>query len=122
VRHTCSHAAPASRPREHEGAQRLERFVDLVAARFEPFDLRRLNTQTLALILGGTEVGAEVEQVVLDPPQPLDGARRHSGLRQRDADLRAELVDRPVGLDPRVVLGTRLRSPRCVSPPSPSLV
>jgi len=41
---------------------------------------------------------------------------------EQDADVGVELVYGPVRLDPRVRLGTRLMSPRWVSPPSPRRV
>ena len=51
------------------------------------------------------DVGADVEEVVLDPPQPLGVAVGEPAARERDAELRVELVDGAVGLDPRVRLG-----------------
>ena len=72
----------------------------------EPRGLLGPHAQALALAaLGHGDVGADVEEVVLDPPQPLAVALRQVGHRERDADLRVELVDGAVGLDPRVRLG-----------------
>jgi hypothetical protein len=55
--------------------------------------------------VGHRDVGADVEEVVLDPPQPLGVAVGQPAARERDAELRVELVDRAVGLDPGVRLG-----------------
>ena len=57
------------------------------------------------------DVGADVEQVVLHAPQPLRVAVGQPAARERDAELRVELVDGAVGLDPRV----RLRHPAHVA-------
>jgi hypothetical protein len=51
------------------------------------------------------DVRPDVEEVVLHPAQPLRIAIGEPPARERHAELRVELVDRPVGLDPRVGLG-----------------
>ena len=50
------------------------------------------------------EVGADVEEVVLDAAQPVGVLRRQALDGERQADLRVELVDRAVRLDARVGL------------------
>ena len=70
----------------------------------------------------GPTVGAEVKQVVLHALQPGREGVGQAGRQERDAERRVELVERAVGLDARVLLDTRLMSPRWVSPASPSLV
>ena len=59
-------------PGENEAPQRLESLVDAVAEPLEPFDLPGRNPQALApLVLERDgEVGAQVEEVVLDLLQP----------------------------------------------------
>ena len=91
---------------EDEGLQRLERRVDLVAGRLQP--RRLLGEQAQARPVAAVrdrDVGADVEEVVLHPAQPLGVLRGQVGQRERDAELRVELVDGAVGLDPRVGLG-----------------
>jgi hypothetical protein len=88
---------------QDERLQRRQRLVRLVAGLLQPRGLLRGHAQPLALPAGGDrDVGADVEQIVLDPLQPLGMRNARHG--QRHADLRVELVDRPVGLDPRVGL------------------
>ena len=59
--------------RQHEGAERLQRRVELVDLAFEPRHLRVHDPQRLPFGLlasvGRAEIGAEVEQVVLDAAQ-----------------------------------------------------
>ncbi len=55
--------------------------------------------------LGDRQVGAEVEEVVLDAPQPLRVAVRQAVHGEGDADVGVELVDLAVGLDALVRLG-----------------
>ena len=77
-------------------------------ALLEPRGLLGDHAQALALAaLGDRDVGADVEEVVLDALQPARVALGQAALGERDAELRVELVDGPVGLDPRV----RLRRP-----------
>src|SRR3954452_4519431 len=90
---------------EHERPQRLEGRVDLVTGGLEPADLLGREAQPLALAAGRDgEVGADVEELVLHAAQPVGVLRRQPLDRERQADLRVELVDRPVRLDPRVGL------------------
>ena len=93
--------------------------VHLVAPLLEPEHLRGLDAQAGALalrdaiqaeLLGHGQVGAEVEEIVLDAPEPLVEAVGQLE-RARDADQGAELVDRPVGLDPQSLFGTRATVP-----------
>ena len=57
--------------RQHEAVQRLERRVDLVAALLEPGRLLRDDAQAVLVGSSGRrDVGADVEQVVLDPLEP----------------------------------------------------
>ena len=61
----------------------------------------------LALPLGGRwdrEVGADIEQVVLHPPEPAGEPLGHPGGEQRHADGRVQLVHRAIRLDPRMEL------------------
>ena len=90
---------------QDEGLQRGQLGVGLVAGLLEPGGLLGQDAQALALAaLGDGDVGADVEEVVLDPLQPLAVARRQLALRERHAEVGVELVHGAVGLDPRVGL------------------
>jgi hypothetical protein len=91
--------------RDHERSELRQLGVDLVAARLEPARLLRRHAQAspVAAVWHG-DVGADVEQVVLHVLEPRRVAGRHARARQRDAELRVELVDGPVRLDPRMRL------------------
>jgi hypothetical protein len=79
--------------------------------RLQPLGVARVDPQPLALAaVRDRQVGADVEQLVLDLVQPRALLLGEVRQRERDAEVRG------------CVLGTRLMSPRCVSPPSPSLV
>src|SRR5262245_3458019 len=92
--------------RKHEGAQRLKLAVENVDLAFEPLDLRIRHRQSPARILaivGVAELGAEIEQIVLD-------ARDHSV--ERLVRLRMQpgkaycgvgLIERAVAFDAKVV-------------------
>ena len=82
-------------------------------------DLRGHDAQrllaALGLALGRAEIGAEIEQVVLDARQHgvgfgivLPAQRCAADGAARQADHRVGLVDGAVGLDPRIVLGHAL--------------
>ena len=106
MRQTCSCAAAGAAAGEHERLQRLELGVDLVAGLLEPRRLLGREPQALAVAaVRDRDVGADVEQVVLDAPQEAGEALVERRQRERDAELGVELVHRPVGLDPRVRLG-----------------
>ena len=71
VRARCRYAAagvPPGRTNEVSGARCCVQGVDVA---LEPFDLARQHPQALrlALALGHREIGAEIEQVVLDQAQ-----------------------------------------------------
>ena len=77
--------------------------------------MRSACSPRLALALGRAEIGAEIEQVVLDAAQhgvgfgEVRAAQRRAGDgAARQADHRVGLVDRAVGLDARIVLGHAL--------------
>ena len=93
--------APA---REDEALQVGQRLVQLVAVALEPVHHRACDAQPL---VGPAprhrEVGAEVEQLVLDARERRPQlARQVAG--ENDADLRVELVDDAVGDDARIEL------------------
>ena len=106
MRQTCSCAAarvPPGRTKDFSGAS-----VALTSSQRSSshVDLRGRHAQAVAIAARRHgEVGAEVEQVVLDPAQPRRVRVRQAVGHERDAELRVELVDVPVGLDPRVRLG-----------------
>ena len=86
--------------------QRRELGVDLVAGLLQPGGLLGRQPQPRAVAaVRDADVGADVEQVVLDPAQEPGEPLREARQRERDAELRVELVHRPVRLDPRVRLG-----------------
>ena len=98
---------------EHERGQRRQPLVDLVAALLEPGDLLGRDAQARALarrlpvralLLGHAEVGAEVEEVVLDAAEPgVHAARAADACAPGRARLRAR---------------RRCRTRRCAEPPS----
>jgi len=91
--------------RQHEGLQRRQRGVHLVAALLQPGDLLRQHAQPLAVVAGGDrEVGADIEQVVLDAAQPGVVGLRQAADGQRDAELGVQLVGGAVRLDARMRL------------------
>jgi len=101
--------------RQHEGAQRREVRVEPVDVGLQPRDLRlddaqRFVAQGLAAI-GRAEIGAEIEQIVLNPQQHgIEFRQRGIGRcrEARDADRAVGFVDRAIGLDARIVLGAAL--------------
>jgi hypothetical protein len=97
---------------EDERLERRELRVDLVAGGLEPGRLFGSQPQPSAVAaVGDRDVGADVEQVVLDPLQECGEPGREPGQRERDAELGVQLVHRPVRLDPRM----RLRHPAHVA-------
>ena len=95
----------------HEGMQRLQRGVDLVAGPLQPGGVGVVHAQARARARGVVgrrghrQVGAQVEQVVLHPRQPLGEALGEVRLDQREADRGVQLVHRAVRLHARVELG-----------------
>src|SRR6478672_7714249 len=89
-------------PRQYERAQRLKIAVEIVDLVFQPLNLRVGHLQTPARVLGlvgKAEVGAEIEQIILN-------AREHSvealvlsaRTEARKPDGRVGLVERAVCL------------------------
>jgi hypothetical protein len=113
--------------RQHERAQRLEPGVERVDGMLERLDLRRRNAQRRARLFvrlaRKAEIGAEIEQVVLDSLQHrLD---RDIGRIAPGADRDERKPDRAIGLvdiahrhNPRVAL----RPPRAIAEPRLALV
>ena len=112
MRQTCSCAAagdPPGRTNDFSGASSA---LTSSQAPLQPRRLLGREPQARAVAaVGHGDVRADVEQVVLDPAQERGEALGHVRQRERDAELRVELVDRPVGLDPRM----RLRHPAHVA-------
>ena len=97
-----------------EAAQRLELVVGEVDPRLEPFDLCRHDPQdhfgrgevvAANAAQGRGEIGAEIEQVVLDPCEMGDRVFAELGLLDRPADRRVGLVDRADSLEPQGMFG-----------------
>src|SRR5438477_134870 len=87
--------------REDEALQLGEALVDLVAVALEPVDpLLRDAQPRVALDEGNRHVGAEVEELVLDPRESLV-----VDLAANPAEKRVQLVDDAEGLHERVELG-----------------
>ena len=111
--------------REDERAQRLEALVRLVAEPLEPRHLLRGDPRALALrvLERHGQVGAEVEELVLDPLEPR--GRNSSGTPRASATPSSAFSSSTVavGLDPRrSAFETRCPSPRLVWPASPPRV
>ena len=87
--------------REHEALQWRQRLVRLVAVGLEALDRRLIDAELpVALRVRHREIGAEVEELVLDPLEPL--------VLELDAhppDERVQLVDDAVSAHERVELG-----------------
>jgi hypothetical protein len=99
----CRRQRPAG---QHERLQVRQLGVDLVAGLLEPRGLLRRHAQAIAVAaVRHRDVGTDVEQVVLDPLQPRHEPLGQAARGERDAELRVELVDGPVRLDPGVRLG-----------------
>ncbi len=84
-------------------SQRASSHCDLLGRDAQTRALAR-RLAILALLLGHAEIGAEVEEVVLDAPEPgvdVTGQR----MRAREPEHGAELVDAAVGRDARRGLG-----------------
>src|SRR5437764_4434728 len=100
--------------RQHERAQGTEVGVERIDLLLEPRHLRVGDGEpgaagtfplSFALVrLGRAEIGAEVEQVVLDARQHGVDLRLLPGVEARDAEAGVELVDGAVGGDAQVVL------------------
>jgi hypothetical protein len=89
-------------------AQWLELVLEGIDVLFERFDLRGRDLSRSALLplrcVWGGEVGAEVEQGLLNRVTEIADVLV-CGLGQSAAECGVELVDRSVGLDPKVILG-----------------
>src|SRR5215831_516499 len=95
---------------QHERAQRAELGIECVDLLLEPRHLRVADgepraARPLALgLIGRAEIGAEIEQVVLDARQHGVDRRLVPGVQARKAEAGVELVDGAVGGDAQVVL------------------
>ena len=93
--------------RQHERFQRRKLVIEPVDFAFEPIDLRLRHRQpraTRAFALAGrAQIGADVEQIVLDARQRGIEHSIAAGMQPRDADRRIGLVERAVGGDAQIV-------------------
>ena len=89
--------------REDEALQLRQVVVERVAERLQPVDQRLLDAQPALDRERHAEVGADVEELVLDPAERLAQLQRALA-REDDAEERVELVDRAVRGDPGVEL------------------
>src|SRR5439155_8220580 len=90
--------------REHEALQRRKVRIELVAERFEPVDRILLDPQPVGDPERNAEVGADVEELVLDPLERPPQAVREIGDREDEADRRVQLVHGAERPDPAVEL------------------
>ena len=95
----------------------------MIAELLEAVDLSLGDPQPLLLLIPerNREVGAQVEELVLDPLEPWPGRFREITC-ERKADRGVQLVDSPVGLDPRIGLRDPAPVPEARLPPSPPRV
>src|SRR5262249_13185186 len=99
--------------REDEALQRLERLLCPVPVAPRGGGLRpRPAPPCLRVLPRDREVGAEIEEIVLDAPEPLVAR-----LDLSPSHDRVELVDRAVGTDERVELGDPRAVPEARLPP-----
>ncbi len=92
--------------RQHEGIERFQLGVEAVDLALQPRHLRSDDAQrafVLAAAGRGGEVGAEIEQIVLDARQ--HGGDGALGAKPSQAQDGIGLVHRAIGFDARIVLG-----------------
>ena len=90
--------------------ERAQHRVDRVDFSFQAFDLGSQNAQragTAPAVFGRAQIGAEVEQIVLDTAEHRRGIRVGPGIDMEpgDADRGVGLVDGAVGGDAQGMLG-----------------
>ena len=97
--------------RQDERVERPEPGIHPVDLAFEPRHLRRNNAQCplprrAPAVFRGAEVGAEIEQIVLDARQHCIriGIRRRTHMQPRQPDRGIGLIDRAERLDPERLL------------------
>ena len=124
VRQTCSCAAAGRAAGDHERLQRRERGVDLVAALLQPRGLLGRDAQALAVAARAGPRRRRRRRRGRSGPGAATRRSPRGGRRGASATpswaLSSSTV--PYASIRACVLGTRLMSPRCVSPPSPSRV
>ena len=96
---------PPGRTKEVSGESSALR-VSIVA--FKPLDLARQHPQALrlALALGHGEVGAEIEQIVLDAPQHRIQFGRIGQMHPHNADRGVGLVHGAIGGNAQIIFRT----------------
>ena len=105
MRATCTRAADFGPAGKDEALQLGQGLVELVAQLLEPVDERLRHAEALvAARERDGEIGADVEELVLDLRERRAKRFRQVGRREHDAELRVELVDDAVGADARVEL------------------
>jgi hypothetical protein len=93
---------------QHEGFQRLKLRIHRIDFPFQPLDLGIDDTQgriRRVFLLRRAQVGAQIEQVVLNAHQHRIGHGIAGGVQSGDADHRVGLVDGAIGGDAGIVLG-----------------
>jgi hypothetical protein len=109
---------PPGSTNEVRGARLGIQGVDVA---LQPFDLACEHPQALrlALALGHREVGAEIEQIVLDQAQHRIELARLRQMQPHHADRGVGLVDGSIGAMRRSYFGRRSPLPSAVVPSSP---
>jgi len=97
---SCSEFASA---RKHEALELREVGIELVAVALEGIHLLLRDTEARVLLHRDREVGAEIEEFVLDAAEHSAHVVRAID-RQSEADGRVQLIDGPVRCDPRIEL------------------
>ena len=106
MRATWSEAASSEPPGRTKESSGFELGVEGVDLALQPLDLRGDDAQRalgLAALMRGGEIGAEIEQIVLDARQ--HGGERALGAKPRQTEHGIGLVHRAIGFDAEVVLG-----------------
>src|SRR5262245_41482451 len=93
--------------RQHEGAQGLKLCIERIDLPLQPLNLGIPHLQATARVLalvGVTEIGAEIEKVVLDAREHgIERGMAAPRMEPRQADCGIGLIERAVGLDAEIV-------------------
>ncbi len=90
---------------QNEALQHRQVGVEVIAELLEAIDVGLLDAEPVADAEWDRQVGADVEEVVLDALERRVELLGQAGVRQHNAERRIQLVDRAEGADAAVELG-----------------